>query len=54
MSNNNRNSNSQNITFFLDEPDEITNELDTYFDINNVLQEIESNENISTQARTSR
>ena len=42
MSNNN--SNSQNITFFLDEPDEITNELDTDFDINNVLQEIESNE----------
>ena len=42
MSNNN--SNSQNITFFLDEPDEITNELDTDFYINNVLQEIESNE----------
>jgi len=43
MSNNN--SNSQNITFFLDEPDEIiSNNFDTYFDINNVLQEIESNE----------
>jgi hypothetical protein len=38
------NSNSQNITFFLDEQEDITNELDTYFDINNVLQEIESNE----------
>jgi hypothetical protein len=38
------NSNSQNITFFLDEPDGITNDLDTDFDINNVLQEIESNE----------
>jgi len=38
------NSNSQNITFFLDENHEITNELDTDFDINNVLQEIESNE----------
>ena len=44
MSNSNSNSNSQNITFFLDEPDEITNELDTDFYINNVLQEIESNE----------
>ena len=44
MSNNNRNSNSQNITFFLDEPEEITTELDRDFDINNVLQEIESNE----------
>ena len=44
MSNNNRNSNSQNITFFLDEPEDITSELDTDFDINNVLNEIESNE----------
>ena len=43
MSNNN-NSNSQNITFFLDEPEGITNDLDTDFDINNVLQEMESNE----------
>jgi len=40
----NSNNNSQNITFFLDEHDEITNELDTDFDINNVLHEIESNE----------
>ena len=44
MSNSNSNSNSQNITFFLDEPEEITTELDRDFDINNVLQEIESNE----------
>jgi hypothetical protein len=34
------NSNIQNITFFLDEPEDITDD----FDINNVLQEIESNE----------
>jgi len=39
------NSNSQNITFFLDEPDEmLSNNFDVEFDINNVLQEIESNE----------
>jgi hypothetical protein len=34
------NSNIQNITFFLDEPEDITDD----FDIDNVLQEIESNE----------
>jgi hypothetical protein len=38
------NSNSQNITFFLDEQEDITNNFDVDFDINNVLQEIESNE----------
>jgi hypothetical protein len=38
------NNNSQNITFFLDEPEDITTELDIDFDINHVLQEIESNE----------
>jgi len=39
------NSNSQNITFFLDEHDEmLSNNFDVEFDINNVLQEIESNE----------
>lgn len=38
------NSNIQNISFFLDEPEDITSELDGDFDINNVLQEIESNE----------
>ena len=44
MSNSNSNRNSQNITFFLDEPEDIANELDTDFYINHVLQEIESNE----------
>jgi hypothetical protein len=37
--------NKQNITFFLDEPEEIiSNNFDIEFDINNVLKEIESNE----------
>jgi hypothetical protein len=44
MSNNNNNNNNQNITFFLDEQEEISNDYDTEFNINDVLQEIASNE----------